>query len=129
MSSHYVLTQVFEILLHYCGHSDHNVVTASLETLQQLFKTLPRSLMDVLVTKHGMKESAIYGLENKARSGSKNKGRKVMCTISGEFLIYLGSITRDYAFRLILRFSVCTKTFFFFCFLVWPHFNQLIIKN
>ena len=37
--------QLYELTLHYLDHTDHNVVTHSLETLQQLLKTPPQVSM------------------------------------------------------------------------------------
>lgn len=45
------LIQVYELTLHYTQHWDHNVVTASLELLQQMFRTPPPELLNVLITR------------------------------------------------------------------------------
>ncbi|XP_074640755.1 huntingtin-like [Tubulanus polymorphus] len=52
--------QIYELLLHYSGHTDHNVVTASLETLQQLLRTPPPDLVKVLVTRGSIICTSIY---------------------------------------------------------------------
>lgn len=44
------LIQVYELTLHYTQHHDHNVVTAALELLQQLFRTPPPDLLGALTT-------------------------------------------------------------------------------
>ncbi|KAJ8026358.1 Huntingtin [Holothuria leucospilota] len=45
------LVMIYEFLLHCTQHSDHNVVTASLESLLQLLRTPPPTLRTVLLTK------------------------------------------------------------------------------
>ena len=62
--------QVFELLLYYLDHKDHNVVTASLETLQQLLKCPPPGLVQLLTTRGSLTESTIYGLVQRERSQS-----------------------------------------------------------
>ena len=62
--------QIFELLLHYLDHKDHNVVTASLETLQQLLKCPPPGLVQLLTTRGSLTESTIYGLVQRERSQS-----------------------------------------------------------
>ena len=54
------VVQVFEVLLFYLNHTDHNVVTASLETLQQLLKTTPAPLLDILLTQGSIQKSSIF---------------------------------------------------------------------
>ncbi|XP_077992227.1 huntingtin-like [Glandiceps talaboti] len=54
------LIQIYELLLHYSQHIDHNVVTASLETLQQLLRTPPPTLLHVLLSPHGIKRKSIF---------------------------------------------------------------------
>uniref|UniRef100_A0A670JRY6 Huntingtin n=1 Tax=Podarcis muralis TaxID=64176 RepID=A0A670JRY6_PODMU len=44
------LIQVYELTLHYTQHRDHNVVTGSLELLQQLLRTPPPPLLLALTT-------------------------------------------------------------------------------
>ncbi|XP_006893721.1 PREDICTED: huntingtin [Elephantulus edwardii] len=47
------LVQVYELILHYTQHPDHNVVTGALELLQQIFRTPPPELLQVLTTVGG----------------------------------------------------------------------------
>ncbi|ELT98253.1 hypothetical protein CAPTEDRAFT_220329 [Capitella teleta] len=61
------LLQMYELLLHYSGHSDHNVVTASLETLHVLLKQAPRSLLNILLHKGTIKSTSIFGKDNDSR--------------------------------------------------------------
>jgi len=46
------LLQLYELCLHYIGSRDHNLVTGSLETLQQLLKSVP-PLLSYLLSTHG----------------------------------------------------------------------------
>lgn len=54
------IIQVYELLLYYTGHTDHNVATAALEGLQQLIKTPPPQLVPILVGYNAIKRSSIY---------------------------------------------------------------------
>lgn len=58
------LIQVYELLLHYTRHQDHNVITASLEALQQLFKTTPQPLLTILLSPEGIQRSYIYSSDS-----------------------------------------------------------------
>ncbi|XP_071827308.1 huntingtin-like isoform X2 [Apostichopus japonicus] len=53
------LVQIYEFTLHCAQSSDHNVVTASLETLQQLLRTPPPSLKTTLLTPGSIPEKSI----------------------------------------------------------------------
>ncbi|XP_030643764.1 huntingtin [Chanos chanos] len=66
------LVQVYELTLHYTQHRDHNVVTASLELLQQMFRTPPPELLHVLITPGSITRASVFReeLESRARSGS-----------------------------------------------------------
>uniref|UniRef100_A0AAY4AQK9 Huntingtin n=1 Tax=Denticeps clupeoides TaxID=299321 RepID=A0AAY4AQK9_9TELE len=66
------LVQVYELTLHYTQHCDHNVVTASLELLQQTFRTPPPELLNVLITRGGILNASVFreDAESRARSGS-----------------------------------------------------------
>uniref|UniRef100_A0A670ZHB4 Huntingtin n=1 Tax=Pseudonaja textilis TaxID=8673 RepID=A0A670ZHB4_PSETE len=48
------LIQVYELSLHYTQHRDHNVVTGSLELLQQLLRTPPPNLLLALTMRGGL---------------------------------------------------------------------------
>ncbi|KAJ8336106.1 hypothetical protein SKAU_G00394490 [Synaphobranchus kaupii] len=61
------LIQVYELTLHYTQHRDHNVVTASLELLQQVFRTAPPDLLHALTTPGGMPLATVSRLEDKSR--------------------------------------------------------------
>ncbi|GFR89453.1 huntingtin [Elysia marginata] len=54
------IIKILQALLHYSGHNDHNVVTASLESLQQLLRTPPPSLRSQLLTRGGIPRSLIF---------------------------------------------------------------------
>uniref|UniRef100_A0A671NZB9 Huntingtin-like n=1 Tax=Sinocyclocheilus anshuiensis TaxID=1608454 RepID=A0A671NZB9_9TELE len=66
------LIQVYELTLHYTQHWDHNVVTASLELLQQVFRTPPPELLDALITCGKISHTSVFReeAESRARSGS-----------------------------------------------------------
>ncbi|CAH1783183.1 unnamed protein product [Owenia fusiformis] len=61
--------QIYELGLHYTSHADHNVITASLEMLQQLLRTPPPIFAKILVTKGAISHTSIYkGDDIKLRS-------------------------------------------------------------
>ncbi|XP_049900830.1 huntingtin isoform X3 [Epinephelus moara] len=66
------LLQVYELTLHYTQHWDHNVVTAALELLQQMFRTPPPELLHMLITAGSIARGTVFrqDTESRARSGS-----------------------------------------------------------
>ncbi|XP_052432518.1 huntingtin [Carassius gibelio] len=66
------LIQVYEVTLHYTQHWDHNVVTASLELLQQVFRTPAPELLNALITRGKISHTSVFREETecRARSGS-----------------------------------------------------------
>ncbi|KAE8300971.1 Huntingtin Huntington disease protein-like protein [Larimichthys crocea] len=66
------LLQVYELTLHYTQHWDHNVVTAALELLQQMFRTPPPELLHMLITAGSIQHATVFrqDAESRARSGS-----------------------------------------------------------
>ncbi|XP_005093645.2 huntingtin [Aplysia californica] len=54
------IIKILQALLHYTGHSDHNVVTASLESLQQLLRTPPPALLRLLLKKGSISRTFIF---------------------------------------------------------------------
>ena len=56
----FCLFQVYELCLHWTGHNDHNIITASLETLNQLLTTPPAQLSAVLLSPSGLSRSRIH---------------------------------------------------------------------
>ncbi|XP_052401425.1 huntingtin isoform X2 [Carassius gibelio] len=66
------LIQVYELTLHYTQHWDHNVVTASLELLQQVFRTPAPELLNALSTRGKISHTSVFReeTESRARSGS-----------------------------------------------------------
>ncbi|XP_049337158.1 huntingtin isoform X6 [Astyanax mexicanus] len=66
------LIQVYELTLHYTQHHDHNVVTASLELLQQLFRTPSPELLHTLITPGSIACTSVFREEtlSRTRSGS-----------------------------------------------------------
>ncbi|XP_064630020.1 huntingtin-like [Lineus longissimus] len=70
------LIQIYELTLYYSNHTDHNVVTAALETLQQLLKTPPPPLLRVLLLPGGINRTTIYQddmLMPRSRLGSSGR--------------------------------------------------------
>lgn len=66
------LLKVYELTLHYTQHWDHNVVTAALELLQQVFRTPPPELLHMLITAGSISHATVFrqDTENRSRSGS-----------------------------------------------------------
>lgn len=59
------LLHIYELCLHYTKwHSDHNVINAALETLVQLLKMPPKSLVSVLLSSEGITQSKIMTNQN-----------------------------------------------------------------
>ncbi|CAL1538264.1 unnamed protein product [Lymnaea stagnalis] len=54
------MVKILQALLHYSGHSDHNVVTAALESLQQLLRTPPPILRKMLLTRGSISRTYIF---------------------------------------------------------------------
>eukprot|EP00058_Branchiostoma_floridae_P006836 XP_002592324.1 hypothetical protein BRAFLDRAFT_101261 [Branchiostoma floridae] len=67
------LVQIFELVLHYSQHTDHNVVTASLETFQQLLRTPPPGLLPVLTRPGSITQSSIFKEGGQHRVGSSSQ--------------------------------------------------------
>ncbi len=67
-----VCRKVYELTLHYTQHWDHNVVTAALELLQQMFRTPPPELLHMLITAGSIPHGTVFrqDTESRARSGS-----------------------------------------------------------
>ena len=45
---------MYEVTMFCTKHSDHNIVTASLEVLQQMLQTRPKSLIGILLSPNGI---------------------------------------------------------------------------
>ena len=52
--------QVLQVLICMMGHSDHNVVNASLEACQQLLKHPTPVLLSILNTKGSIRKTSVY---------------------------------------------------------------------
>ncbi|ESO95031.1 hypothetical protein LOTGIDRAFT_160793 [Lottia gigantea] len=52
--------KIFQLLLFYTSHNDHNVVTASLEALQQLLRHPPDSLRSILLVRGSITRTHIF---------------------------------------------------------------------
>lgn len=67
-----VCLKVYELTLNYTQHWDHNVVTAAMELLQQMFRTPPPELLHMLITAGSIPHATVFrqDTESRARSGS-----------------------------------------------------------
>ncbi|XP_041477605.1 huntingtin-like isoform X1 [Lytechinus variegatus] len=64
------LVKIYEYLIHCTKHADHNVLTATLDALQQLLKDPPKPLLDILMSKKGIARVSIY--EDKEKASPKH---------------------------------------------------------
>lgn len=80
------LIQVYEVLIHYTQHPDHNVVTTSLETLLQLIQTPPPLLLKTLLSTKGINRTRIF-LSDVQELG--------LCHVSGSEIGSMQSLTTD----------------------------------
>ncbi len=84
--------QVYEALLYFTSHPDHNVVTASLETLQQLLRNTPLSLLKILITPGSIRKTSVYQKDLSAlmnRIPSKNFFSLSVSTLINSTVVYL----------------------------------------
>uniref|UniRef100_A0A8C5STQ9 Huntingtin n=1 Tax=Laticauda laticaudata TaxID=8630 RepID=A0A8C5STQ9_LATLA len=110
------LIQVYELSLHYTQHRDHNVVTGSLELLQQLLRTPPPNLLLALTMRGGLLHACaakdeivsrsrsdsiveLIGKQSKVLSGEESleddsEGSCVYYIIKSSFLL-LGSVKSE----------------------------------
>ncbi|CAL4162698.1 unnamed protein product, partial [Meganyctiphanes norvegica] len=65
------IIQVYEICIHYSAHSDHNIVTASLEALQMLLSHLPAALLMALSLPEGITRSRIMADQRSSKLSSR----------------------------------------------------------
>uniref|UniRef100_W5KSK8 Huntingtin n=1 Tax=Astyanax mexicanus TaxID=7994 RepID=W5KSK8_ASTMX len=78
------LIQVYELTLHYTQHHDHNVVTASLELLQQLFRTPSPELLHTLITPGSIACTSVFREETLSRTRSGSIVEIIGKILSGE---------------------------------------------
>ncbi|XP_022540225.2 huntingtin isoform X5 [Astyanax mexicanus] len=78
------LIQVYELTLHYTQHHDHNVVTASLELLQQLFRTPSPELLHTLITPGSIACTSVFREETLSRTRSGSIVELIGKILSGE---------------------------------------------
>ncbi|GFO37998.1 huntingtin-like [Plakobranchus ocellatus] len=76
--------RILQALLHYSGHSDHNVVTASLESLQQLLRTPPPSLRKRLLTCGSISKSHIFRQDSKGDEQARVESVVDLVTMSDD---------------------------------------------
>ncbi|XP_023232349.1 huntingtin-like [Centruroides sculpturatus] len=68
------LLQVYELLLFYTHHNDHNVITATLEALHQLLHSPPKQLIPLLLDPVGISKSQIYTIDPDLKSRCASQG-------------------------------------------------------
>ncbi|XP_070613102.1 huntingtin isoform X1 [Erythrolamprus reginae] len=73
------LIQVYELSLHYTQHRDHNVVTGSLELLQQILRTPPPNLLLALTMRGGLLQVGAA----KDEGVSRNRSDSIVELIAG----------------------------------------------
>ena len=56
----YCQLQILQLLLYHTSHADHNVVTASLEALQQMLRHPHHGLLQILMTKGSVTRTYIF---------------------------------------------------------------------
>uniref|UniRef100_A0AAQ4QRU2 Huntingtin n=1 Tax=Gasterosteus aculeatus aculeatus TaxID=481459 RepID=A0AAQ4QRU2_GASAC len=78
------LLQVYELTLHYTQHWDHNVVTAALELLQQMFRTPPPELLHMLITAGSILHGTVFRQDAESRARSSSIRELIGKMLSGE---------------------------------------------
>ncbi|XP_054459695.1 huntingtin [Anoplopoma fimbria] len=78
------LLQVYELTLHYTQHWDHNVVTAALELLQQMFRTPPPELLHMLITAGSILHGTVFRQDTESRARSSSILELIGKMLSGE---------------------------------------------
>ncbi|CAL1269720.1 unnamed protein product [Larinioides sclopetarius] len=67
------LLKVYELVLHFTIHPDHNVITATLETLYHLLKCAPKVLQQELMSPFGITKSLIFDVPKLNRAMSESQ--------------------------------------------------------
>ncbi len=83
------LLQLYELCLHYSGHSDHNVVSHALETLLQMLRTPTKSLMNCLISPTGLSKSFIFQQTSVGEKGVVSRVSSFMVSEEEENLLDL----------------------------------------
>ncbi|KAF3687242.1 Huntingtin Huntington disease protein -like protein [Channa argus] len=78
------LLQVYELTLYYTQHWDHNVVTAALELLQQMFRTPPPELLHILITVGSIPHATVFRQDTESRARSSSILELIGKILSGE---------------------------------------------
>ncbi|XP_041368406.1 huntingtin-like isoform X2 [Gigantopelta aegis] len=78
------IQKLFQLLLYFTRHPDHNVATASLESLQQLLRAPPPQLMEVLMTKASIKKSLIFQVDLEEITGMSSENSLAMPAVSDD---------------------------------------------
>lgn len=68
------LLQVYELLLFYTHHTDHNVITATLEALLQILHSPPKQFIPLLLDPSGISKSQIYTIDPDIKSRCASQG-------------------------------------------------------
>ncbi|GFS71540.1 transposable element Tcb2 transposase [Trichonephila clavipes] len=67
------LLKIYELVLHFTNHPDHNVITATLETLYHMLKCAPKVLQQELVSTMGITKSLIFDIPKLNRAMSESQ--------------------------------------------------------
>ncbi|XP_029003090.1 huntingtin isoform X3 [Betta splendens] len=78
------LLQVYELTLHCTQHWDHNVVTAALELLQQMFRTPPPELLHILISAGSIPHATVFRQDTESRARSSSILELIGKMLSGE---------------------------------------------
>ncbi|EEB19481.1 huntingtons disease protein huntingtin, putative [Pediculus humanus corporis] len=83
------LIQLYELCLHYTKNSDHNVVAASLETLNQILQNADSNFKEILLSSSGISRSYIYSMKEKKNLSRAGSEMSVTCSLppSDDFLL------------------------------------------
>ncbi|GIY29429.1 huntingtin [Caerostris extrusa] len=66
------LLKIYKLVLHFSNHPDHNVITATLETLYHLLKCAPKVLQHELTSPYGITKSLIFDVPKLNRAMSES---------------------------------------------------------
>ncbi|GFT39474.1 huntingtin [Nephila pilipes] len=67
------LLKIYELVLYFTNHPDHNVITATLETLYHMLKCAPKVLQQELVSPFGITKSLIFDVPKLNRAMSESQ--------------------------------------------------------
>ncbi|XP_071090376.1 huntingtin-like isoform X1 [Haliotis cracherodii] len=82
--NHDQILKMFQLLLFYTNHPDHNVVTAALEAMQQLLRTPPPQLRRLLLASGSIQRTLIYQKDFEERERFRVESSAELPTISDD---------------------------------------------